>query len=99
MPLIIYFRQPNVSIVVDGTLDASTVKRLKSQLGNFLEFKSVEGSNRIVIPTSNETNILYVSSMTDEEFQKLKEQREAQRARAPIIERPQMIIPTNKKRH
>jgi len=36
--------------------------------------------------------------MTDEEFEDLKRQREAKRARG-VIERPQMIIPTTKKRH
>jgi len=91
MPLVLYFKQPNISLIVKGELDSKRKKAL-------LEFESIEGNHRILIPVSNDKNITYISTMTNEEFEDLKRQREAKRARG-VIERPQMIIPTTKKRH
>jgi len=100
MPLIIYFREPNISLIVKGKLDSKRKKALTQALGQMLEFESIEGSHRILIPVNDDKNITYISTMTDEEFEDLKRQREAQRARkASIIERPQMVIPATKKRH
>jgi len=73
-------------------------KTISQALGQTLEFDSIEGNHKILIPVNSDKNITYVSTMTDEEFEDLKRQREARRARG-IIERPQMVIPTTKKRH
>jgi len=100
MPLVIYFREPNISLIVKGELDSKRKKTISQALGQTLEFDSIEGNHKILIPVSSDKNITYISTMTDEEFEDLKRQREAQRARkASIIERPQMVIPTTKKRH
>ena len=97
MPLVIYFREPNISLIVKGELDAKRKKTFIQALGEVLEFDSIEGSHKILIPVSNDKNITYISTITDEEFEELKKQREAKRARN-IIERPQMVIPTVKRR-
>jgi len=97
MPLVIYFREPNISLIVKGELDAKRKKTFIQALGEVLEFDSIEGNHKILIPVSNDKNITYISTMTDEEFEELKKQREAKRARN-IIERPQMVIPTVKRR-
>jgi len=98
MPLVLYFKQPNISLIVKGELDPKRKKAISQALGQMLEFDSIEGNHKILIPVSNDKNITYISTMTDEEFEDLKRQREAKRARG-VIERPQMIIPTTKKRH
>ena len=97
MPLVIYFREPNISLIVKGELDAKRKKTFIQALGEVLEFDSIEGDHKILIPVSNDKNITYISTITDEEFEELKKQREAKRARN-IIERPQMVIPTVKRR-
>ena len=97
MPLVIYFREPNISLIVKGELDAKRKKTFIQALGEVLEFDSIEGNHKILIPVNDDKNITYISTMTDEEFEELKKQREAKRARN-IIERPQMVIPTVKKR-
>jgi len=101
MPLVIYFREPNISLIVKGELDSKRKKAISGALGQTLEFDSIEGNHKILIPVNDNTNITYISTMTDEEFEDMKRQREAQRARKeamrPIIERPNMIIPTNKR--
>ena len=97
MPLVIYFREPNISLIVKGELDAKRKKIFIQAFGEVLEFESIEGSYKILIPVSSDKNITYISTITDEEFEELKKQREAKRARN-IIERPQMVIPTVKRR-
>jgi len=96
MPLVIYFREPNISLIVKGELDAKRKKAISQALGQTLEFDSIEDNHKILIPVNDDKNITYISTMTDEEFEELKKQREAKRARN-IIERPQMIIPTVKR--
>ena len=97
MPLVIYFREPNISLIVKGELDKKRRKSFIKTLGGMLEFDSIEGDHKILIPVNDDKNITYISTMTDEEFEELKKQREAKRARN-IIERPQMVIPTVKRR-
>jgi len=103
MPLVIYFKRPEISLIVKGDLNERRKKAIAQAFGKALEFDSIEGNHKILIPVNDDTNITYISTMTDEEFEDLKKQREAQRAakkaRMPIIERPQMIIPTTKKKH
>ena len=97
MPLVIYFREPNISLIVKGELDSKRKKNFIQTLGEMLEFDSIEGNHKILIPVSSDKNVTYISTITDEEFEELKKQREAKRARN-IIERPQMVIPTVKRR-
>jgi len=53
MPLVIYFREPNISLIVKGELDAKRKKTFIQALGEVLEFDSIEGSHKILIPVSN----------------------------------------------
>jgi len=47
MPLVLYFKQPNISLIVKGELDSKRKKALTQTLGQLLEFESIEGNHRI----------------------------------------------------
>jgi len=86
--IIIYFKDPAISLVMDGELSEQLVEDLGQKLGAagkgpVLEFKNPEGRRAAIFPDSG-LDIAYMMEITEEEWQTMKRNRDAARARSII---------------
>jgi len=90
--IIIYFKDPAISLVMGGELNDDLVESIRYKLntagkGPVLEFKNPEGRRAAIFPDSG-LDIAYMMEITEEEWQAMKRNRDAARARSTIIPPP-----------
>jgi len=90
--IIIYFKDPAISLVMGGELDEKLIEDLGKKLGAagkgpVLEFRNPDGRRATIFPDSG-LDIAYMMEITEEEWQAMKRNRDAARARSTIIPPP-----------
>lgn len=97
MPLMIFFKTPPMSLVVAGDLDDARLKEFRKALGKAILSTTVEPPNtRTLIPIDQNSNILYIKELTEEDYTKMKARRDEGKGmpdREGRIARPVMTIP------
>jgi len=94
MPYIVAFKEPSVTIVLEGQLNMDQKKQFLQafkQFGETIVGKAIDGQE-IIIPLNRNVNIAYIKAITQQQYENMKTKHE----NASKILRPSMVIPSNK---
>jgi len=91
MPYIVAFKEPSVTIVLEGSLSMNEKLNLQKKLGETIEAKAIDGQT-IIIPLSRDINIAYIKAITRQQYEEMKAKHDG----STRILRPMPIIPKNK---
>jgi len=76
MPILVYFKEPAISLVLGGELNKETIARLDNErLGPILVMSDPDGKKQILFPRSD-LDITYMKEITVEEWEQMKARNE-----------------------
>jgi len=99
--IIIYFKDPAISLVMKGKFSDEMVKNIGNKLGAegkgpIFEFQNPDGYRTIVFPDSR-IDIAYMMEISEKEWEEMKRKRDATRARSTIVSPPPFPTPVELK--
>lgn len=74
MPILVYFKEPAISLVLDGELNEETIKTLE-ELGPILIMQDPDGAPQVLFPRSD-LDITYMKEITVDEWENMKARNE-----------------------
>lgn len=104
MPIFVRTKNPPLSLVSKGELDRKTMKKFRREIGRFLTLTDYQQDKLMYVPTSQESNIVYFTTITPDQFKAMEEDKkktEEQQTQGRIV-RPEFkgyVPPGRGKRH
>lgn len=97
--ILVYFKEPAISLVMGGELDEIKVKELmKAGLGPVIRMEDPDGRTQLLFP-SKDVDITYMKEITKKEYEEMKEKEEkrkkeieAKGGMGKIVD-PSMMVP------
>ena len=80
MPILVYFKNPPMSLLLKGNIDKDYVRRLRKAVGNVVEMQKPDGQP-IVLIGREDCDLAYVTEITQEEMDNMMAKSKADAAR------------------
>ena len=81
MPLSAFFKNPPMSLMLEGSLDKAFIKEVNKAFGKTLIVKNPDGE-KILLITQADCDISYIAEITQEKMEEVMKNQEVEKARA-----------------
>lgn len=97
MPIIIFLRDPKITMSIRGELDKKTIQKLTKKFKMSVYGELVEDGRKMLITGDINSNIVYIQEISMEEYEKMKKKQDERDERekgksGKKIDVPNMII-------